>query len=56
MANVFKKNDAGIRQLLKSNECLKVVEKYANKYPHKGYVKPFVGYDRAKCFILKENK
>ena len=56
MANgyVFKKNDAGIRKLLQSQECLKVMETFAAQIAEGGEIKPFIGFDRAKCFIDKK--
>lgn len=56
MANgqVFKKNDAGIRNLLKSAECLKLMERYASDRAKGEYIRPFIGFDRAKCFIYEE--
>ena len=56
MANsgyVFKKNDAGIRNLLKSEECLAVMENEAQKIAGGNEMKPFIGFDRAKVFIEK---
>ena len=55
MANgyVFKKNDAGIRKLLQSQECLSVMESYAAQMADGGEIKPFIGFDRAKCFVNK---
>lgn len=55
MANqVFVKNDAGIRKLLQSDECLQVMVSYAQNY--EGEKIPFVGFDRAKCFVKQEDK
>jgi len=56
MANgyVFKKNDAGIRKLLQSQECLRVMESYAAQMADGGEIKPFIGFDRAKCFVYKK--
>lgn len=51
---VFKKNDAGIRKLLQSKDCLSVMEGYASKMADDGEIKPFIGFDRAKCFIYKK--
>lgn len=57
MANyVFKRNDAGIRKLLQSQECLACMEKFANKQSDGGEIKPFIGFDRAKVFVEKVNK
>lgn len=56
MANgqVFKKDDVGIRNLLKSAECLSVMEKYAADRAEGTYIRPFIGFDRAKVFIYEE--
>lgn len=51
---VFEKDDAGIRQLLQSPECLSVMEKYANEQANGEDVRPFIGFDRAKCFVRIE--
>lgn len=48
---VFKKKDAGIRKLLQSDECLKVMEKFAGEIAAGGEMRPFVGFDRAKVFV-----
>lgn len=54
MANqVFKKDDAGIRKLLQSTECLHLMEKYARNADGEE-VRPFIGYDRAKCFVKQK--
>ena len=53
MSQVFKKDDAGIRSLLKSDGCMKVMEKYAAMYSKGAEVRSFVGFDRAKCFVKK---
>ena len=53
---VFKKNDAGIRELLQSQECLKVMESYAKDMANGEEVTPFIGFDRAKCFVKQEIK
>lgn len=53
---VFKKDDAGIRRLLQSNECLQVMESYARDYAPDGEITPFIGFDRAKCFVKQEQK
>lgn len=52
---VFVKDDAGIRKLLQSEECLRVMESFARQRSADGEIKPFIGYDRAKVFI-KEKK
>lgn len=56
MANgyVFKKDDAGIRKLLQSQECLDVMETFAAQIAEGGEIKPFIGFDRAKCFVYKK--
>ena len=51
---VFKKDDAGIRSMLQSPECLSVMEKHAQNIAAGDEVIPFVGFDRAKCFIKRE--
>ena len=54
---VFKKNNSGIRKLLKSGECLSVLEKYADG--RGDYSRSFSGFDRAKVFVrvgYKENR
>jgi hypothetical protein len=53
---VFKKDDAGIRKLLQSDECLKVMESYAREMSPDGEITPFIGFDRAKCFVKQESK
>lgn len=54
MANqVFIKNDVGIRKLLQSDGCMQVMKSYAQQY--EGEITPFVGFDRAKCFVKQEN-
>ena len=53
---VFKKNDAGIRRLLQSNECLQVMEGYARDMAPDSEITPFIGFDRAKCFVKQETK
>lgn len=47
----FKKDDAGIRELLKSEECLNVMESFAKEISNDGEIKPFIGFDRAKVFV-----
>ena len=47
----FKKDNAGIRALLKSNECLDCMKSYASKQSGNGKMKPFIGFDRAKVFV-----
>ena len=55
MANyVFVKDDAGIRKLLQSDECLKTMEKFASKIADDGEIRPFIGFDRAKCFVYQK--
>ena len=53
---VFEKDEAGIRAMLQSAQCLQVMERYANDIAEGQEVKPFIGYDRAKCFIIPERK
>lgn len=53
---VFKKNDAGIRKLLQSEECLACMEKFAQGQADGGELKPFIGFDRAKVFVNKRKK
>lgn len=48
---VFKKDDAGIRRMLQSQECLNLMEEYARDRVGDGYMRPIIGYDRAKVFI-----
>lgn len=52
---VFVKDEAGIRALLQSAECLQVMEDYAKSYAPDGEYTPFIGFDRAKCFVKQEN-
>ena len=48
----YKKNDAGIKALLKSPPMLALTEKYAHgRAGANDEVKPFIGFDRAKTFI-----
>ena len=51
---VFKKNDAGIRKLLQSEQCLKVMEGYAKGRGEDP--RPFIGFDRAKVFVRETKK
>ena len=51
---VFKKDNAGIRGLLQSLECLQVMEKYAKNVSDGEEIIPFVGFDRAKCFVKQK--
>ena len=53
---VFKKDNAGIRQLLQSSECLQVMEKHAKNMANGEEIKPFIGYDRAKCFVKQKRE
>lgn len=53
---VFKKDSAGIRRLLQSEECLKVMEEYAKGMAPEGEITPFIGFDRAKCFVRQERR
>lgn len=52
---VFKKSDAGIRNLLKSDECLQVMIQEAEKIAGGDEMKPFIGFDRAKVFIERRD-
>lgn len=49
---VFKKDDAGIRELLQSEVCLAEMEKSAGSIPEIKDTRSFIGYDRAKVFVL----
>lgn len=51
---VFKKDDAGIRKLLQSEGCLQTMEKFASKIADGEEIKPFIGFDRAKCFVKQK--
>ena len=51
---VFKKDEAGIRRMLQSSECLEVMEQYAEHISNGEEIIPFIGYDRAKCFVKQE--
>ena len=54
---VFVKDEAGIRSLLQSGECLSVMESYASMYADSDDdMRPFIGYDRAKVFVKEERK
>ena len=53
---VFKKDSAGIRKLLQSDECLAVMEKYAAQIADGEEIRPFIGFDRAKCFVKRTGK
>ena len=53
---VFKKDDAGIRKLLQSEECLQTMESFAREYAPGGDITPFIGFDRAKCFVKQEKR
>lgn len=50
---VFKKNNAGIRRLLQSDEMLAEMERQATKVGGNGETKPFIGFDRAKVFVSR---
>lgn len=55
MANyVFKRDNAGVRNLLQSQECMKTIESFASKYANGEKVRSFIGYDRAKCFVSQK--
>lgn len=51
---VFKRNDAGVRKLLQSDECLQVMEKFASNVANGEETRPFIGYDRAKVFVKQK--
>lgn len=51
---VFKRDDVSVRKLLQSNACLQMTEKAASNYADGSYIRPFVGFDRAKCFVYKK--
>lgn len=53
---VFKKDEQGIRSLLQSEECLKVMENYASGIAEGEEVRSFIGFDRAKCFVKRKEK
>lgn len=52
--HVFKKNDAGIRKFLQSDEIMSEMKRQASKVGGNGEMKPFVGFDRAKVFVYKD--
>lgn len=57
MANyVFKKNSAGIKKLLQSNDMFKMCEAEASKRAGGEKVESFVGFDRAKAIIGRKSK
>ena len=47
----FVKKDAGIRKLLQSKECLSVMEKAAEGRYGDEFMRPIIGFDRAKVFV-----
>lgn len=49
--HTFVKDDAGIRKLLKSQECLEVMEKESAKIEEVNDTTSFIGFDRAKVFV-----
>ena len=51
---VFKKDSAGVRQLLQSDGCLQVMESFASKVANGEETRPFIGYDRAKVFVKQK--
>lgn len=53
---VFKRNSAGIKKLLQTNEMLKLCESKAKGMADGRKVEPFVGFDRAKVFIGRKSK
>lgn len=57
MANyVFKKNSAGIKKLLQSDDMLKMCESEAKKMAGGEKVESFVGFDRAKAIIGRKSR
>lgn len=54
MAKVFVKDNAGIRKLLQSDGCMKVMKKYAQGRGDDQ--RPFVGFDRAKVFVREKKR
>lgn len=57
MANyVFKKNSAGIKKLLQSDDMLKMCEAKASKMAGGQKVESFVGFDRAKAIIGRKSR
>lgn len=53
---VFRKSDAGIRKLLQSEECLKVMEQFAADRHGDAEKKPIIGFDRAKVFVKTRSR
>ena len=53
---VFVKKDAGIRSLLKSAEMQGVVDKAARDRYGDAYMRPFIGFDRAKVFVYEKQE
>lgn len=51
---VYKKDSAGIRRLLQSAECMACMQSFAKNYEGKLTLRPFIGYDRAICFLSPE--
>ena len=51
---VFKRDDKGIRKLLQSDGCLKVMEKFAQGRGDDP--RPFIGFDRAKVFVREKRR
>ena len=49
--HTFVKDDAGIRKLLKSSECLEVMKKESAKIEEQTEATSFIGFDRAKVFV-----
>lgn len=54
---VFKLNKAGVKEILQSEETLKMCEDFANsKKSSDEHIKSFVGFDRAKAIIYPDTK
>ena len=52
MANrKFKRNNAGVKALLKSDFMLRMTENYARAQANGAEIKSFIGFDRAKTII-----
>lgn len=53
---VFKKNEAGIRKLLQSKECLNAMEGFVKNIGNVEEERPFIGFDRAKVFVKTDKE
>lgn len=53
--NKFELNYEGVGKLLKSSEMRTFIDGFAKKN-YDGYVRSFVGFDRAKAFVYEERK